>query len=125
MSSGLGSVIISLTSLLTDTSSFVTTEQFTGLVSFIVATGSASFVILVTLVALYALDGMSGANSLTRATSKSEFNKGYHALIMSTQWGAYSFNSLFILDVATESPNDHKLFSATYIFVTKNLAIKI
>jgi len=28
---------------------------------------------------------------------------------------AYSFSSLFILDVATQSQKDHKLFSTTYI----------
>ena len=31
------------------------------------------------------------------------------------QWKAYGFSSMFILDVATKSQKDHKLFSATYI----------
>ena len=82
-----GNVNISLTGV-PDPSSFVTTEQFTGLVSFIVATGSASFAILVALVALYALDVMSGANSLTTPTSKSSttFSEGYLSVLMSTYW---------------------------------------
>jgi hypothetical protein len=35
------------------------------------------------------------------------------------QMGAYSFSSLFLLDVATESQKVHKLFSATYILCNK------
>ena len=37
------------------------------------------------------------------------------------QLRAYSFSSLFILDVATQSQKDHKLFSATYILCGKKL----
>jgi len=35
-------------------------------------------------------------------------------VIAEKQWQAYSFSSLFILDVATKSRKDHKLLSATY-----------
>ena len=31
------------------------------------------------------------------------------------EWQAYTFSSMFILDVASKSQKDHKLFSATYI----------
>jgi hypothetical protein len=34
-----------------------------------------------------------------------------------SQRQAYSFSSLFTLDVATKSQKDHNLFSATYIYV--------
>jgi len=40
------------------------------------------------------------------------------------QWGAYSFSSLFILDIATESHKDHKVFSATYILCNKKFGNK-
>jgi len=40
------------------------------------------------------------------------------------QSGAYSFSSLFILDVATKSQKDHKLFSATFNLWSKEMAIK-
>jgi len=36
----------------------------------------------------------------------------------------YSFSSLFILYVATESQKDHKLFSATYILCNKKIGNK-
>jgi hypothetical protein len=39
-------------------------------------------------------------------------------------WGAYSFSSSFVLDVATESQKDHKLFSATFILCNKNFGNK-
>ncbi len=35
------------------------------------------------------------------------------------KWLHYSFSSLFILDVATLSQKDHKLFSAPYILCSK------
>jgi hypothetical protein len=42
------------------------------------------------------------------------------------EWRAYSFSSLFILDVATESQKDHKLFSATYNLCSEKIGnIKI
>jgi len=41
-----------------------------------------------------------------------------------TQWGAYSFSSLFILDVATESQKDHKLFSAICNLCSKKISNK-
>jgi len=43
---------------------------------------------------------------------------------MQNEWGSYSFSSLFILDVATESQKDHKLFSATYILCNKKIGDK-
>ena len=39
------------------------------------------------------------------------------------QWQAYTFSSMFILDVATKSQKDHKLFSATYILCSKKICI--
>jgi len=32
-----------------------------------------------------------------------------------SKWQAYSFSSMFILNVATSSQKDQKLFNATYI----------
>ncbi len=41
------------------------------------------------------------------------------------QWGAYSFSSsMFILDVATKSQKDHKLFSAIYNLCSKKICNK-
>jgi hypothetical protein len=37
------------------------------------------------------------------------------------KWRDYSFSSLFILDVATKSQKDHKLFSAPYILCSKKI----
>jgi len=39
--------------------------------------------------------------------------------VMCSEWRAYSFSSLFILDVTTLSQKDHKLFSTTYILCSK------
>ncbi len=38
--------------------------------------------------------------------------------------GACSFSSLFILDVATQSQKDHKLFSTTYNLCSKKISNK-
>ncbi len=41
-----------------------------------------------------------------------------------SKWGAYSFSSLFILDVSTKSQKDHKLFNATYNLCSKKISNK-
>ena len=53
--------------------------------------------------------------------SKSANNKSHKIyfeqqiiLLSKSKWRAYTFSSMFILDVATKSQKDHKLFSATY-----------
>jgi len=40
---------------------------------------------------------------------------------MLMKWGAYTFSSLFILDVATLSQKDHKLFITTYNLCSKKI----
>ena len=51
-------------------STLTTTEQFTGLVSFVVASWAALFTVAVTMVAIYAMNVMTRNNSLRRATSR-------------------------------------------------------
>jgi hypothetical protein len=45
-------------------------------------------------------------------------------MLGSGQWQAYSFSSVFILYIATQSQKNHKLFSATYIICGKNMQLK-
>jgi len=40
------------------------------------------------------------------------------------QWGAYTFSSLFVLDVATKSQKDHQLFSTAYNLCSKKIGNK-
>ncbi len=40
------------------------------------------------------------------------------------QWGADAFSSLFILDVASQSQKDYKVFSATYNLCSKKFCNK-
>jgi hypothetical protein len=44
--------------------------------------------------------------------------------LLSPQWGADAFSSLFTLDVTTFSQKDCKLFSATYILCSKKFCNK-
>jgi hypothetical protein len=74
----LGSTTVTLTSGTggTSSSSLVTTEQFTGLISFAMGTFAAVFAVAVTLVALYGLDVMSRANKLTTTRRSSPTAEG-------------------------------------------------
>jgi len=62
-------------------------------------------------------DALTGSYNL--GTLGVYLDKSDHNLSIRTQWGAYSSTSLFILDVATQSQKDHKLFTTTYNLCSK------
>ena len=55
--------------------------------------------------------------------SKYKFLRCLHNNFKLKQWWAYAFRSMFILDAATKSQKDHKLFSATYSLWSKKICI--
>ena len=56
------------------------------------------------------------------STSKIKKSQAYVTIYnMPKQWRAYAFSSMFVLDVATKSPKDHKLLRATYILCSKKI----
>jgi len=62
------------------------------------------------------------SNTRPRVPHSIRPDRGYYmAHELFQQCRSYSFSSLFILDVATYSQIDHKLFSATHILCSKKI----